>query len=504
MQGASEMNFNFHKLVEEIILIVLILFNVFELFGLLPGDVSVFKSMISIAGLGYVLYKASFSNIFFGEKNSRLDFLLISSYMLLLMNKIVQISYAEFQEAELMQDLLMFILENSVMLEKLGFIVGILSLIFISVHVALRVEVKEPSIMDALHGQQMHSFLKKFFFVFLILIGFYLTFFNFIMEWFTVVIDAPLVVLGLFFYIFKIHNLGKNMDSEEFLFKISEFSESFIERFIELFHEKKTIFLGISGLLVLHLMNDIGAFMLPYTLGIESVYHQSLGEGHRTLLELFLHDTSIATSAFQQVMAVIGYAMNALGMMFLLLGPGFIWYILYISKHDNDNRQHIFPDIVMALFFCFLTFMVLAPVFSLEGIAEDSESKNLVGVDIKTQSVLTSEVDLILIFALALSIFVLVTVFSKFAQIKIMLFYLMTLISIGFFGVYIFYYFSSFAQFYTYLIHNFYQEASLLGSSMNAIEPWFLMFFHMLFLMIMVIFYLGGYISFLSDVFKKE
>ena len=223
-----------------------------------------------------------------------------------------------------------------------------------------------------------------------------------------------------------------------------------------------------------------------------------------TLLELIIADKALASSILMQILGIIGYIMNTLGIIFLLVGPGFIWYILYISKHDNDNRQLIFPDYIMATFFCLLTFMALAPVYNLAEIGEVSESSHIVGVDITTQSIFTSGVDLLLVFGLAASIFLLVSVFSKFAKIKIMLFYIMTLISIGFFGIYIFYYFSSFAQFYTYNIHTFYLSAQSLGATVDSLEPWFLMFFHMLFLLIMVVFYLGGYITFLSDVFRKE
>ena len=78
------------KVVEELILIVLILMNVFEFLGLLPGDAGFIKVIISMTALGYVLYKVSLSDIFFGTRNQNLDFALIISYFLLIVNKFVE------------------------------------------------------------------------------------------------------------------------------------------------------------------------------------------------------------------------------------------------------------------------------------------------------------------------------------------------------------------------------------------------------------------------------
>ena len=80
------------KIIEEVILITLISMNLLEFTGLLPGEASFVKAIISLTGVGYVLYKSSFSDIFFGEQNKKIDTILMFSYFLMIFNKFIQFS----------------------------------------------------------------------------------------------------------------------------------------------------------------------------------------------------------------------------------------------------------------------------------------------------------------------------------------------------------------------------------------------------------------------------
>lgn len=494
-------------MIEELILVVLILLNVFELFNLLPGDVEFLKSILSIVGLAYVLYKASFSDIFFGEKNTLIDIGLIGCYLLLIFNKIVEVAITSYEESDFLGEFLKLIIVNSAFLEKLTFAIGIIGLAAIAYYVARNVTIKEPSILEAVNGKNLHGTFKRFATIFTVIIAFYLLFFNLIMEWFTIVMDTPLVVLALFFYMFKIHDIGKTMDEEEFLFKISEFSENFVEKFVELFHSKNTIFLGMSGLLVLHSLNDLTAFMLPYTMGYESVYHQSLGLGHMNLLDLFNLDKSVVTHLFGQVLLLLGYLINTIGFVFLMAFPGFVWYVMYISNKKEENRLE-FPTIILAMFFFLAVFLILVPVFKVEGIAIGSEkTKNIFGVDIKSQSILSSGNSLGLVFFLAICIFVLVMIFSQFPHFKHIFFVVMSMSCVIFFGIYLYHYFSSILFFYIELFISFLAQLKVavalwdIGSLLSIV---FLGFMYAEFLTIQIIFYIGGYMSFVLALFKKD
>ena len=52
------------------------------------------KKIISWGALGYLLYSASLSKIFFGVKNKNLDLMLVLSYFMLIFNKITGYAFA--------------------------------------------------------------------------------------------------------------------------------------------------------------------------------------------------------------------------------------------------------------------------------------------------------------------------------------------------------------------------------------------------------------------------
>ena len=110
------------KFVEELILIILILMNVFEFLGLLPGDVGFIKVVISMTALGYVLFKVSLSDIFFGTKNQNLDFALIFSYFLLIVNKFVEFSNMAKEDSQFLHDFFTFIVNNAELIEGVALI----------------------------------------------------------------------------------------------------------------------------------------------------------------------------------------------------------------------------------------------------------------------------------------------------------------------------------------------------------------------------------------------
>ena len=84
------------------------------------------------------------------------------------------------------------------------------------------------------------------------------------MEWLAVAIDAPLAVIGIFSYLFFIIKHHEKFHVDSFLFKMGNFGEEFYERFIDMFHSRSGIILGISGMLVLHLFTDALSFIVPY------------------------------------------------------------------------------------------------------------------------------------------------------------------------------------------------------------------------------------------------
>ncbi len=482
------------KFVEELILIILILMNVFEFLGLLPGDAGFLKVIISMTALGYVLFKVSLSDIFFGSRNENLDFALIFSYFLLIINKFVEFSKATLEHSVYLKEFFEFIVSNAASIESFAFYAGSIMLFIITLYVIFKIEIKEPSIVQAILGNS-RKIIPLFVTVFIVVLGFHQIFFNLIMEWLTLVIDAPLIILAIFFYMFKLHDLSKTMDQEIILFKIADFVEDFVDKFVGLFKDKKTIFLGISGMLVLHLLTDVGAFIIPYSLGTHNIYSEGLGENHLPIKDLFSMDKEIITDKGQQTILFFGYIFNTLGYLYLMIFPAFIWYIIYITHTKESSEALKYPDSLVSLFFSSIVFVWFLPVYTISSIGL-SGVKNLLGVDIQTQSILTSGNPFLFYSGIALGVFFVIFLLSKIDFIKKLLFLIMTLSGVGFFGIYIYHYF---IDIFYYNI-DFIKDLLLL----NNFGGYYLAFYTSIILFILILFYIGGFFSFAISVFKSE
>lgn len=487
------------KLTEELILIVLISMNLLEFFGLLPGEASFVKAIISLTGIGYVMYKASFSDIFFGEKKSKIDSILLLSYFFMIFNKFIQFSKSSFEEAELLQEFFILLIDNQIILTVFSFIIGTILLFILSLWVVKNLEIRAPSIMHAIHGENIHSKLLKFVSVYLLFISFFIIFFNPIIEWFALVIDAPLVVIVVFFYIFHIHDIGRNKDSEEILYKISESVDTFLEKFIALFHSKKTLFFAISGLLVFHLLADVAAFIIPYGFGTNNVYHESLAENHNHIYNLFQQDKLVVSGVMNHLPIFIGYLINLLGILYLMLYPAYIWYVMYIDKKNKTEldptkrvKIQVISNFFIALFYGFLIFQLFLPVFSLNSFLV-KDGVDMYGVDIQSNSILIHQRDISVFLAMSVAVFIIVFVLSSIPQLKHIFFTVMSLCGVIFLGMYIFNYYRSIALYYTGSI-------SLFMNNLSFSNIYFL-FFNILLLLIVTVFYIGGYLSFIIHMF---
>ncbi len=488
-----------HKVIEQVILIGLILLNVLEFIGVLPGEVELVKMIISITGLAYVLYRASLTDIFFGNKKKRIDLVIIVAYMLLITNKFVQFTHAAGERATLFKPFFRFILDYYTVIELTGFFIGTILLILISIYVTKNVKILEPSILDVFKPKRK---IGKFFITLVVVVGFHLIFFSLLMEWLSLILDASLVVLAVFLYVFKIHDFGKTQGREVVLNKIAEFVENFVEEFTLLFHSKRTIFLGISALLVLHLITDVGAFILPYNLGTETVYQTSFREGHENFIDLFQADKLMINDKTEQILLFFGYLFNTIATLFLFIFPAFIWYILYLNTINNEKNTIQFPDILMSFFYSSLVYFFFLPTYIFSYIRADYV-KNLLGVDIQTKSILASANSLVLISGIALTVFVGVWVLSKINFFKNLLFIIMSLGVIVFFGFYIYNFFVSFYFYYVDYLQSL--AVSLFEHSLSFMHlaQIYLFFFNALFLFITILFYVGGYLSFLRSVFVE-
>ena len=479
------------KKLEEIMLVFLIVAILLETVGLLPADFEYVEKIISWTALGYVLYKVSLSDIMFGKKHKHIDIILIISYFLLIIKNFVQLSLESIAHSTFLTSFFELVINNAQGLEQAGFIIGNIGIIAVSFYVTYFIEIQEPSILHVLHGPGKHkafSFksLIRFIFSLLITIGFFIIVFNLIMEWFLFALDKPIIILVVLLYIFKVREYTQTLNQDHSFYKIGNILDEIYENFIQLFHQKRTLFFGISGMLVLHLLTDLSSFIFPYIFGGASIYVEGFQNNHSTLVSLLFSDYEVVTVLSSRFFLIIGYMMNTVAITFLMLFPLFIWVVLYHKKSDKEFQINNF---IISLFFSSLVFYILAPVYLITQYHE----ANLIGVDIQSQSVMTSGIPLEMISAISLVIFVILMVITNVRAIKGILILFKTVISLIFLGYYTYSFFLNLSSFYIDWIK---------GAFMTS--QYFLLIIFSIMYFISTLFYCGGYFSFVFNTFKND
>lgn len=491
-----------HKLehrLEELILALIVFLNILDFFHFVPGDVEYIQKITSWSALGYLLYKIDLADIFFGRKehqtlgsvlfgvkNKQVDIIIILSYFLLIVKSMIGFARSAAEEAYYFKDFLEFLVEYKVMINTVSFYAGGLILLALSIYLALRYPIKKPSVLQILHQdggvpKTISRFLWRFTTIFLSLIAFYVIVFNLMLEWLAMAVDTPLLMLAIFFYLFIVVRYHKHFSAENIIYKLGSVGESFYEEFIQLFQKRRTVFLGLSGMLVLHLLTEVGIFIIPYIIGIrDDLYFSQLGTGHEYL---YLHlQRDLAVSSTQTSMLLLWvFVFNILAMLFLLFLPAYLWYKLY------EGRGIRVPNFLVALFYASVAVYVFAPMIVLKKLSGEV----LRGVDFMTQNALSGNVVLSVTSSIILGILV-YTAARKSHFLKEKLLLLATIMVDLFFAYYIYLFASSLIEYYSYTVIQLFSQGH-----------YFIPFFLALFMLITAVFYTGGYLAFLIQN-KKE
>ena len=118
---------------EKIFLIILISVNILEFTGLHLGELSFIKDIVSFSAVGYVLYKASLTQLFFGKKNRRLDLLMVITYFLLITSKFTEVCFEAALSSNYFTDFFLIVVDRIVLFDTLGIIIGNLGILAISI-----------------------------------------------------------------------------------------------------------------------------------------------------------------------------------------------------------------------------------------------------------------------------------------------------------------------------------------------------------------------------------
>jgi len=388
-----------------------------------------------------------------------------------------------------------FILDNLVVFQKYALIFGMVLLVLITIYYTLKMKISAPSLLHVINEEgdpprTIGGTLTRFCIIFAVINFFYIGFFNLVLEWLALAVDAPLIIIGVLFYFLvwlKHHN---RFASESLIYKVGNVGENFIENFIQLFYTKRGLLLGLSGMLVLHMLTEIGNFLIPYVTGIkDQLYFSKLGAGHVSLFSfhdifspdktsLFFLDVGKALGFIEILQISYVYLMNIISVLMIFIGPAFIWYVLFRNEPIEVSNT------LTAVFFSSLLVFIITPVMSIGRIT----SSQMVGVDITTQSLLdTASVSLMLIIILSIIVGIASFLISQTRHKSKLITACVSMIFL-FFGLYVYFFFIDTGSYYV----------SIIAESLRSSE-YLLGIYFLIFLTMTILFYIGGFFSFIYE-----
>jgi hypothetical protein len=387
---------------------------------------------------------------------------------------------------------------------ELSILFGAVLMIILALYATLRIDIRRPSMMSVIkeEGPPPEGLQKRFtrFLVILIILNFfYIAVFNFIVEWLGMSLDAPIVLIGVFFYFVVWVKYHKKFRESSLIYRMGSFGERFYERVVSSLHSRKGLMLAVSAMIVLHLLTELGIFMIPYTTGIKNpMYFEYLGPDHNPAFSfndvlgweedersLFSYDYDAAEDAIDRFNVAYIYIMNVLAMVFLLFIPAYLWYTIFMGKKRRIRGFYLM--LFAASVFIFLT----VPIFSMSQIPKDNQ--HLRGVDIQTQPIPEIEYEYLYIVlgSIVLGLVVLGLSFSK--KIRRYMTIGCVLVSMIFFIRYIYLFSTSISTYYIEVTGMF------ISGSDYFMAAYFLIFFTMT-----LIFYVFGTLFFFWELIMDQ
>lgn len=484
---------------EDAILLIFIILQVADFFELIPGDLDFLKKLHSWVLIGYLFYRVALTKILLGAHNPHLDVLVIITYFLFSVKNLTGVAIGGVEDASFFKNFFEWVISHAPIVEKTAFVAAGYILILSSAYMAWKIPLRPKSLIGVLHEagplpKKMKTAITRFFIIIGILLTFFITVFNLFNEWLAIGVDAPLVVVGILVYLFIVVRYHKHFHTDHFVHKIGNIGEDLYERFIELLSQKKRVYLFVMGLLALHLITDIGNFIIPYIVSIkEALYFSQLGPGHTPFFQLLSKDI-LSSTILESAIIILIYIANIVGLLFLLFLPSFIWY-----RGFTGHKSH-FPRWVNALVLGSLLAMIAAPAVSLQRIG----GEGLVGVDIITKSIKSSglfldrfikerSTQLIAIGASFAALLLIFFLASSRPGGNALLFKANVAAGLLFFAYYIGIFFIDVSLYYL-------QTMDLLVSW----GQWFIVAFFLFFWAINIMLYAGGYLLFLYEVKKRK
>ena len=387
------------KLILSFYFALFILLNIFDFLNFLFADLDFFKKLLSWSLIGYIFYKASFTKMFIGTRDKIIDLILIISFSMMTIPKLM-IHYVNL-ESILNSDFIIFnsiinffLLisnESSAEFEQSLFIIGLAIIILVAIHLLRKYIPTQDSLIGSF---KIKRAIGKNIILILTLCFFSITVFNFFMEWFALAVDSLILILGLIYYLAKYIAHHTKKDTSNFLQTISNTGNSFYQTLISYFSNKKTFMIGVSIILALHLVVDIGVYLVPYTLGNGNpLYSQALNE---PIINIFDFETSKIYEDFKTANSIILSAIILLAhlsaiLFFFLIMAGPLYY-LYKIIQEKQKIPILIRHLFLASSLLFLAVIFLPNLDAPLTIGIPDSSSGILGVEIKTHNLVTDNI----------------------------------------------------------------------------------------------------------------
>lgn len=365
-----------------------------DVLEILPADADFIKKVVSWVLIFIVFYHVSVTRVLFGFKKHadrfykkiiNLDFGILLAFMLMLSKDLFVFAKSSAESEAFTYDFLNLISRAQPVWEPRLFYAGLILLIPISAMIAFRKEIYHSSLSAILgisgKAKSIFSTLSRTVVNLFLLLFFYFVLFDKMMEWLAISIDSHIItvlfIASVIFYIrrrLKTRKYRKMGGIEEQTVQVFGHIDDFYDHLVDLFHYRKTLVLGILGILILNMLVGVSVYLIPYIIAHEDpLYSAYVGQDNHQ--PLFLGD-SIYSSALEAIPYSIQYdasvisvlALNLIAIISVMVFVSYFWYWCVKHRHNtyfaldrffSSRIRYIIPFSVAGLVAFFMN-----PVFS--------------------------------------------------------------------------------------------------------------------------------------------
>ena len=476
--------------IEEALLLLIIILNIFDAFEFISPAWDYIKKIISWSALGVILYRAKISKIFTGVANSFNDLLLLFGYFFLIIKDLVSYAASALPEtSSFLEPFFSSLVNNASQIELVGLYLGIVCLVFASIRLAFSKSTEHHSVMkllspklNALKNINFKSYAKRFGLMFFIVMVFFVVVFSLVMSWLAIAIDAPLLMIGLFLYLFFVVKHKGAFSPASFLAKFGNYGEKVYTNFIRQLKYRRSALRVVSAMLVLHLVTDAFTYMMPMILGFgDRLYLGLLSTPHSWFVNLI---SSQFIGGIGQALLLTGiYLFSILGMLFLLGAP--IVLLVGLKKKKAFRLSRWFLGLIVTSLTVLLGSQVIR-VISLR-------NSPIYGVDIFAQTLRISQSTATYVLLGGILLGLIVYIISSFKKIRHSLDIILLLLVQLWFIIYVALFFLSIYKYYVLVLPLLFTNSLIVAA----------LFFIVLFI-ITAAFYLFGTLFFVEDTHRHS